>query len=238
MKIYVQSQWRVVLLWYCIFWQSSIQRGRHTQLCIITSLKWIIQICSNFYCWVCKIAFYSPNHIVVWGNFPFKARIVISVTWTFQICSDFHGCVFAIVVHLQNEHMMSGFHYKAYISPSPLFLRSCPTWRQERGYAWVRSNHSSAPCRDSAPRVPLGQQRACQSEKRSTGCATSWMTSWLGSASTAGKSWSGKNADLFFMPLWPKWLRFRVRVKGPLTCKCLMTSVDVYESLHHKIITC
>ena len=28
-----------------------------TQLCIITSLKWIIQICSNFYCWICKIAF-------------------------------------------------------------------------------------------------------------------------------------------------------------------------------------
>ena len=26
--------------------------------------------------------------------------------------------------------------------------------------------------------------------------------------------------------------------KGPLTCKCLMTSVDVYEFLHHKIITC
>ena len=47
--------------WYHIFWQSSIQGGRHTQLCIITSLKWIIQICSNFYCWVSKIAFYSPN---------------------------------------------------------------------------------------------------------------------------------------------------------------------------------
>ena len=31
------------------------------KLCIITSLKWIIQICSNFYCWVCKIAFYSSN---------------------------------------------------------------------------------------------------------------------------------------------------------------------------------
>ena len=60
-KIYVQSQWRVVLLWYHIFWQSSIQRGRHTQLCIITSVKWIIQICSNFYCWVCKFAFYSPT---------------------------------------------------------------------------------------------------------------------------------------------------------------------------------
>ena len=44
-----------------IFWHSSIQRGRHTQLCIITSLKWIIQICSNFYWWVCKIAFCSPN---------------------------------------------------------------------------------------------------------------------------------------------------------------------------------
>ena len=27
-------------------------------------------------------------------------------------------------------------------------------------------------------------------------------------------------------------------IKGPLTCLSLMTSVDVYESLHHKIITC
>ena len=68
MKIYVQSQWRVVLLWYHMFWQSSTQRGRHTQLCIITSLKWIIQICSNFYCWVCTIAFYSPNPWLLFGE--------------------------------------------------------------------------------------------------------------------------------------------------------------------------
>ena len=69
-KIYVQSQWRVVLLWYHIFWQSSIQRGRHTQLCIITFLKWIIQLCSNLYCWVCKIAFYSPNPHCCLGKLP------------------------------------------------------------------------------------------------------------------------------------------------------------------------
>ena len=69
-KIHVQSQWRVVLLWYHIFWQSSIQRGRHTQLCIITSLKWIIQFCSNLYCWVCKIAFYSPNPHCCLGKLP------------------------------------------------------------------------------------------------------------------------------------------------------------------------
>ena len=70
-KIYVQSQWRVVLLWYDnIFWQSSIQRGRHTQLFIITSLKLIIQICSNFYCWICKIAFYSPNPHCCLGKLP------------------------------------------------------------------------------------------------------------------------------------------------------------------------
>ena len=32
-KIYVQSQWRVVLLWYHMFLaRSSTQRGRHTQL--------------------------------------------------------------------------------------------------------------------------------------------------------------------------------------------------------------
>ena len=69
-KIYVQSQWRVVLLWYHIFWQSSIQRGRHTQLCIITSLKWIIKICSHFYCWVYKIAFYSPKPHCWLGKLP------------------------------------------------------------------------------------------------------------------------------------------------------------------------
>ena len=69
-KIYVQSQWRVVLLWYHIFWQSSIQRGRHTQLCIIISLKWIIQICPNFYCWVCKFACYSPNPHCCFGKLP------------------------------------------------------------------------------------------------------------------------------------------------------------------------
>ena len=72
LKIYVQSQLRFVLLWYHMFGQSSIKRGRHTQLCIITSLKWIIQICSNFYCWVCKIAFYSPNPHCCLGNFSFK----------------------------------------------------------------------------------------------------------------------------------------------------------------------
>ena len=76
-KIYVKSQWRVVLLWYHIFWQSSIQRGRHTQLCIITSLKWIIQICSNFYWWVSKNCFLlTPIHIVVLGNFPFNEMCI------------------------------------------------------------------------------------------------------------------------------------------------------------------
>ena len=60
--------------WYHIFWQSSIQGGRHTQLCIITSLKWIIQICSNFYSWVCMIAFYLPNPHCCWGNSLFKTR--------------------------------------------------------------------------------------------------------------------------------------------------------------------
>ena len=61
MKIYVQSQWRVVLLWYHRFWQSSIQRGRHTKHCIISSPKQIIKICSKSYCWISKIAFYSPR---------------------------------------------------------------------------------------------------------------------------------------------------------------------------------
>ena len=75
-KIHVQSQWRVVLLWYHISWQSSIQRGRHTQLCIITSLKWIIQICLNSYCWVCKIAFFS-DHLL--GYYSSRINVFFSL---------------------------------------------------------------------------------------------------------------------------------------------------------------
>ena len=72
----VQSQWqRVVLLWYHIFWQSSIQRGRHTQLCIITSLNWIIQICSTFTVGFVKLLSTHPIHIGLWGNFPFNSSI-------------------------------------------------------------------------------------------------------------------------------------------------------------------
>ena len=74
-KIYVQSQWRVVLLWYHIFWQSSIQRlrGRHTQLCIITSLKRVVQILLNtFTVGFVKLLSTHPIHIIVWGNFPFN----------------------------------------------------------------------------------------------------------------------------------------------------------------------
>ena len=71
-KIYVQSQWRVVLLWGHRFWQSSILRGWHTKLCIISSLK-CIQISSKFVLLgFVKLFSPHPNHIVVWGNFPFK----------------------------------------------------------------------------------------------------------------------------------------------------------------------
>ena len=49
-------------------------RGGDIQNFTISPVRFwiIIQICSKFYCWVCKIAFYSPNQNVVWGNFPFK----------------------------------------------------------------------------------------------------------------------------------------------------------------------
>ena len=86
LKIYVQSQWRFVLLWNHIFLQSSVQRGQHTQLCIITSLKWVIQLCSNFYCWVCKIAFYSPNPHCCLGKLPKRdASFVLLWSWMLLI---------------------------------------------------------------------------------------------------------------------------------------------------------
>ena len=40
------------------------------KLCIVNSIKWIIQICSNFYCWVSKIAFSSPNPHCCLGKLP------------------------------------------------------------------------------------------------------------------------------------------------------------------------
>ena len=67
----VQSQWRVVHLLHHIFWQSSVQRGRHTKLSIISSLKWIIKIFSKFYCWVSKNCFPLTQSTLLFGeNFP------------------------------------------------------------------------------------------------------------------------------------------------------------------------
>ena len=76
-KIYVHSQWRVVLLWYHIFWQSSIQRGRHTQLCIITSLKYGLSKSAQTFTvgFVKLLSTHHPIHIVVWGNFPFNINL-------------------------------------------------------------------------------------------------------------------------------------------------------------------
>ena len=77
-NLYVQSQWRVVLLWYHIFWQSSIQRGRHIQLCIITFLKMDyptllkLLLLHGFV----KLLSTHPIHIVVWGNFPFNTNTI------------------------------------------------------------------------------------------------------------------------------------------------------------------
>ena len=66
----IKSMESCPLVIYHKSWQNSVQRGRHTQLCIITSLKWIIQICLNFYWWVSKIAFYPPNPHCCLGKLP------------------------------------------------------------------------------------------------------------------------------------------------------------------------
>ena len=67
------------------------ERVRHTQLCIITSLKWIIQISSNcFTVGFVKLLSTHPILFVVWGNFPFKVRYASSKfckkKWT--LCID------------------------------------------------------------------------------------------------------------------------------------------------------
>ena len=128
---YVPSQWRVVLLWYHIFWQSSIQRGRHTQLCIITSLKWIIKICSNFYTRPVKLLSTHPIHIVVWGNSPFKGIIMIhcvcvpaAVSWPWRL-----ACFWRSRIHI-THHAMLLWHRKKYpLAPNLHIKLEAPHFR-------------------------------------------------------------------------------------------------------------
>ena len=60
--------------------ESSIKRGRHTQLWVITSLKWIIQNVTDGFL---KLLSNHPIHIVVWGNFPFNSLEMVcnQPTW-------------------------------------------------------------------------------------------------------------------------------------------------------------
>ena len=69
----VQSQWRVVLLWYQRFWQSSVQRGQHTKLCILVLLNGLSKFVQNFTVGRLKLFSTHPIRIVVWGNFPFNS---------------------------------------------------------------------------------------------------------------------------------------------------------------------
>ena len=88
-KIYVQSQWRVVLWWYHIFWQSSIQRGWHTQLCII-------QICSNFYCWVCKNCFLLTQCTLLFGE---TSLLIFAVGPFWLSNNDMHTLMYVINIY-------------------------------------------------------------------------------------------------------------------------------------------
>ena len=81
-----------------IFWQSSIQREQHTQLCIITSLKWIIQICSNFLVGFVKLLSTHPVHILVWGNFRFKRWYLNSCRLVARDCIGARNSIFTKVM--------------------------------------------------------------------------------------------------------------------------------------------
>ena len=141
LKIYVQSQWRVVLLWYHIFWQSSIQRGRHTQLCIITSLKWIIQICSNFTVGFVKLLSTHPIHILFWGNFPFKngnlSEVEEDTTMSNGVRTETENCI----------HVIQGSYVQQPLHNHSTTLQSC-------AQIW--------PCRPAgySKRIPIPQVKA------------------------------------------------------------------------------
>ena len=91
-KICVQSQWRVVLLWCHSFWQSSIQRGRHTKLCIIRSLMKDIQSCSKLYCWVSTV-FYSPNPHCCLRKLPLYVTSYVINDFRYRAQVSQHYCI-------------------------------------------------------------------------------------------------------------------------------------------------
>ena len=85
-KINVQSQWRVVNLWYHRFWQSSVRRGRHTTLCMISSPKnGLSKFAQTFFTvGILKLLSTHPIHIVVvffWGGETFPLRIPPAQKW-------------------------------------------------------------------------------------------------------------------------------------------------------------
>ena len=76
-QIYVQSQWRVVLLWYHIFWQSFISRGRHTQLCIITSLNGLSKSAQTFTVGFVKLFLLTQSTLLFGETSPLTLMSVV-----------------------------------------------------------------------------------------------------------------------------------------------------------------
>ena len=82
-----------VLLWYHRFWQSSVQRGQHTKVCIIL-LNGLSKCAQHFTVGFLKLLSTHPIHIVVWGNFPFKEQQDVS----------YCAALKALLFHYQTEY--------------------------------------------------------------------------------------------------------------------------------------
>ena len=80
-KIYV-SHWRVILLWYLIFWQSSIQRGwqtmyttLHNNLCSKMDYPNLFKLLLGV--WNCFL--YSPNPHCCLGKLPLLWHQIVNL---------------------------------------------------------------------------------------------------------------------------------------------------------------
>ena len=71
-KIYVQSQWRVVLLWYHIFCRVPSREGDIHNFAYSLLLNGLSKSAQTFTVGFVKLLSTHPIHIVVWGNFPFN----------------------------------------------------------------------------------------------------------------------------------------------------------------------
>ena len=67
---YIQDQWRDVLLWKNRFWQSSVQRGWHTKLCMTRLLNGLSKFAQSSVGFLNLLSTHAPKPHCCLGKLP------------------------------------------------------------------------------------------------------------------------------------------------------------------------